>query len=129
MDWLELLNQIFDVCIIPLLGILTTYVVKFIQTKSDEIENKVDSELTRKYIDMLSDTISNCVIATNQTYVEALKNQNAFNAEAQREAFRMTYESVMSLLTCEAKEYLSAAYGDLSEYVKYRIEAEVNKNH
>ena len=61
--------------------------------------------------------------------VEALKNQNAFNAEAQREAFRMTYESVMSLLTCEAKEYLSAAYGDLSEYVKYRIEAEVNRNH
>ena len=37
MDWLNLLTQIFEVCIIPLLGILTTYIVKYIQVKSAEI--------------------------------------------------------------------------------------------
>ena len=34
MDWFNLLTQIFEVCIIPLLGILTTYIVKYIQVKS-----------------------------------------------------------------------------------------------
>ena len=84
MNWLEMLYKILEVCVIPLLGILTVYAVKFIKVKSDEIKTKADNELADKYIDLLSTTISDCVIATNQTYVEALKKENAFTAEAQR---------------------------------------------
>ena len=29
MDWLNLVNDIFRVCIIPLLGVLTTYLINF----------------------------------------------------------------------------------------------------
>ena len=74
----------------------------------------------------LIDTISACVIATNQTYVEALKKGNAFTKEAQEEAFKQTYEAVMAVLTDEAKKYLTAAYGDLTAYITNKIEAEVN---
>lgn len=31
----ELLTQIFQVCIIPLLGVLTTFIIKWINVKSD----------------------------------------------------------------------------------------------
>ena len=126
MEWLPLLYQIFEVCVIPLLGILTAHVIKLINIKSNEIQNKVDSEIGDKYIAMLTDTISACVIATNQTYVEALKKQNAFTAEAQKEAFTLTYNAVMAVLTDEAKEYLTAIYGDLTAYITNKIEAEVN---
>lgn len=126
MDWLELLYQILEVCIIPLLGILTAYVVKYINIKSSEIQNKVDNETADKYIAMLADTITACVIATNQTYVEALKKENAFTKEAQIEAFNLTFNAVMSVLTDEAKEYLTAVYGDLTAYITNKIEAEVN---
>lgn len=126
MDWLELLYQILEVCIIPLLGILTAYVVKYINIKSNEIQNKVDNDTADKYIAMLADTITACVIATNQTYVEALKKENAFTKEAQIEAFNLTFNAVMSVLTDEAKEYLTAVYGDLTAYITNKIEAEVN---
>ena len=126
MEWLSLLYQILEVCVIPLLGVLTAYIIKFINIKSNEIQNKVDSEIGDKYIDMLADTISACVIATNQTYVEALKKQNAFTPEAQKEAFTLTYNAVMSVLTNEAKVYLTAIYGDLTAYITNKIEAEVN---
>ena len=126
MEWLELLYQILEVCIIPLLGVLTAYFVKFIKVKSQEIQSKVDSDLGDKYIEMLSDTISACVIATNQTYVEALKKENAFTAEAQKEAFELTYNAVMSVLNDEAKKYLAEMYGDLTTYITNKIEAEVN---
>ena len=126
MEWLSLLYQILEVCVIPLLGVLTAYIIKFINIKSNEIQNKVDSEIGDKYIDMLADTISACVIATNQTYVEALKKQNAFTPEAQKEAFTLTYNAVMSVLTDEAKVYLTAIYGDLTTYITNKIEAEVN---
>lgn len=126
MNWLNLLYEILEVCIIPLLGLLTVYAVKFIKIKSDEISKKTNNETANKYIDLLSNTISDCVIATNQTYVEALKKENAFTAEAQKEAFKLTYDAVMSVLTDDAKTYLTSIYGDLTAYITTKIEAEVN---
>lgn len=126
MDWMNLLQQIFEVCIIPLLGILTTYFIVFIKNKSNELKEVTDNELYKKYIDLLQDTIVRCVIATNQTYVENLKNKNAFDKEAQEEAFKMTYDAVMVILTDDAKDYLNNAVGDLQLYVTKLIEAQVN---
>lgn len=128
MEWLDLLNDIFRLCIVPLLAVLTTYLVNYIKAKSNELANNSDSELEKKYMLMLAETIADCVLATNQTYVEALKNQNAFTAEAQEEAFKKTYEAVMAVLSDDAKEYLTNAYGDLTIYLTQKIEAEVNKN-
>lgn len=126
MEWLPLLYQILEVCIIPLFGILTAYIVKYINAKSNEIQIKVNNDTADKYIAMLADTITACVMATNQTYVESLKKQNAFTAEAQKEAFNLTYNAVMSVLTEDAKRYLTEAYGDLTAYITTKIEAEVN---
>lgn len=126
MEWLPLLYQILEVCVIPLLGILTAYFVKFINVKSAEIQHKVDNDNADKYIAMVADTISACVIATNQTYVDALKKQNAFTAEAQKEAFNLTYNAVMNILTEDAKKYLTEIYGDVTTYITNKIEAEVN---
>ena len=130
MEWLPLLYQILEVCVIPLLGILTAYFVKWVNAKSAEIQNKVDNNTADKYIAMLDDTICACVIATTQTYVDALKKDNAFTKEAQQEAFNLTYNAVMAVLTDEAKKYLTNIYGDLTAYITNKIEAEVqiNKN-
>lgn len=128
MEWLTLLYQILEVCVIPLLGILTAYVVKFINAKSLEIQNKVDNDTADKYIAMLDDTICACVIATTQTYVESLKKENSFTKEAQKEAFNLTYNAVMTVLTDEAKSYLTEIYGDLTAYITNKIEAEVSLN-
>ena len=128
MEWLPLLYQILEVCVIPLLGILTAYFVKYINAKSAEIQNKVDNDAADKYIAMLDDTICACVIATTQTYVEALKKDNAFTKEAQKEAFNLTFNAVMSVLTDDAKKYLAEVYGDLTAYITNKIEAEVSLN-
>ena len=125
MEWLALLYQILEVCIIPLLGLLTAYAIKFFNAKSAEIQNKVHNDTADKYIQMLTDTVASCVLATSQTYVEALKKDNAFTKEAQQQAFDMTYNAVMDVLTADAKEYLTNIYGDLSVYISNKIEAEV----
>ena len=126
MEWMSLLYQIIEVCVIPLLGILTAYVIKYINAKSEEIQIQIDNDLADKYINMLAETITACVIATNQTYVESLKKQGKFDAEAQKEAFNQTYNAIMAVLTNEAKLYLTNIYGDLAAYITARIEAEVN---
>lgn len=126
MNITETIQQIFELCIVPLLIIGTKYLVSLIQKKKEEIDSKMNNEELSKYSDMLANTIEECVIATNQTYVDSLKNKNAFDKKAQKEAFNLTYEKVKALLTDEAQKMLEEAYGDLNLYITTKIEAEVN---
>lgn len=128
MDWLSLLNELLIQCIYPLIGILSVFLIKFICEKSAQIKDKIENDTADKYITMLNDTICSCVKATTQTYVENLKKQNAFTEEAQRTAFEKTFNAVMAILTEDAKKYLANIYGDLTEYISTRIEAEVKNN-
>lgn len=128
MDYMALLQQIFEVCIIPLLGVLTTFVIMFVRKKTNELQEATDNELYKKYMELLRDTVIDCVIATNQTYVEALKNKNAFDKQAQEEAFKLSYNAVMEILSDDAKEFLNSAVGDLNIYVTKLIEAQVKLN-
>ena len=125
---MTLLAEIMEVVVIPLLGILTAYVVRLVNAKIEDISNKRENELEKKYLDMLGTTITDCVVATTQTYVESLKKQGAFDAEAQKEAFNQTYNAVMDILSEDAKDYLTEAVGDLQLYITQKIEAEVKNN-
>ena len=125
---LGLLVQIFEVCIIPLLGVLTTYFIKWLNTHMGEVKAKTDNIKYQEYMTLLEKTITDCVIATNQTYVESLKQQGKFDMEAQKEAFRKSADAVMAILTDDAKIYLSTIVGDLNIYVTKKIEASVNVN-
>lgn len=126
MNWSELISNIFQVCLLPLLGILTRYLVAFIAMKSEEMKQKTNNETTQKYLQMATDTITACVIATNQTYVESLKAQGKFDKEAQEVAFNKTLEAVLALMNDEVKEYITEVFGDLNTYLTTQIEAAVN---
>lgn len=122
----EFIPILFQLVILPLLGILTKYLVAWIRVKTDELQQKNDNDLYDKYLNLLETTIIDCVIATNQTYVDALKAEGKFDADAQKEAFKKTYEAVMQILTEDAKEYLMNALGDFDTFVNAKIEASVN---
>lgn len=124
----EIIIQIFQLCIIPLLGILTKYLVDYLNARRDELNAKTENETAQKYTNMIFDTITKCVIATNQTYVNSLKEQNAFDAEAQKTAFNKTMNAVLEILSEDAKQYIIETTGDLNTYLTNLIEAEVNKN-
>lgn len=80
---MTILIQIFQVCIIPLLGVLTAWLCAFVNIKIDEIKNRTADTTQKKYLDMLNNTIVDCIEATNQTYVDALKKEGTFTKEAQ----------------------------------------------
>lgn len=124
-DWLDILYKVFEVAIIPLLGAATVYLVALIHAKRQELVEKAKNETTKKYLELLDKTITDCVIATNQTYVAALKKAGSFDAEAQKQAFQLTYDAVMAVLTEDAQEYLNEAIKDLNTYITSKIESGV----
>ena len=123
----EIVIQIIQVCVIPLLGILTKYLVDYLTAKRNEINSKTDNETAQKYTNMIYQTVVDCVIATNQTYVDSLKKSGSFDEAAQKEAFNRTMNAIMTILSDDAKDYITEATGDLNTYLTQLIEAEVNK--
>ena len=125
---IEMIAQLFDLVIIPLLAALTVYAVKWINAQANNLKNKTDNDILDKYLEMLANTISKCVIATNQTYVESLKKEGKFDAEAQKVAFEKTYDAIMSIISIDMVEYLTEFVGDFETFLMQSIEAEVNAN-
>lgn len=126
MNWTELLQQILEICIIPLLGVLTTFLIGYIKEKKDALICETDNANKQKYIELLANIITDCVRATNQTYVEALKKENAFTPEAQKEAFARTYKAIFEIIDQNMLEMLTYIYGDVETYIRQKIESAVN---
>ena len=128
MDWSAFIKDLFTVVLIPLLGIAIKYFIAYVDAKMKSLATVQENELYAKYINMLNETIQNAVITTNQTYVNALKADGKFDAEAQKIAFEKTYNAVMSVLSDEAIKYFNELYGDAILYITNTIEARVNEN-
>lgn len=126
--WKDILPIIVQIVLIPLLTALTGVAVKWINSKANEIKAKTDNVLIQRTIDLLNETIASAVVSANQTYVNDLKQEDAFSQEAQRKAFEHVYTAVMNSLTVEGKERLEAYIGDIKGYITNKIEEEVAKN-
>ena len=125
MTWDVISPYLFQLIIFPLIGTLSIVLIAFISAKKKQIKENTNSVVLHKYLDMLDKTITECVLTTTQTYVDSLKKQGAFDAEAQKNAFEETYKNVMLILSTDAVEYLQEAMGDLQTYVYNKIESEV----
>ena len=129
LNWSEILEYVLKFTLVSLLGGISAYILSFIKIKKQELLEKIKDSLTKKYLDMLEITISDCVSATNQTFVDTLKTNGMFDAEAQKQAFKQTFSSVKELLTDDAQKYLSEAVKDLDAYITSKIEAHVKVQH
>ena len=125
MNWMEIIEQFFEVCFFPLLGALTTVLVFRIKSKWATDEKNIQSEITQRYLILLNEIIVSCVKATNQTYVNIRKEQGAFDDMAKKIALQKTKEAVMLSLGEEAKKYLKLTVGDIEAYIIEKIESSI----
>lgn len=123
----ELLQEICAIVVPLALGALATFAIKLINQKIEESKSKTNSETKKMYLDMLNETVVECIKATNQTYVNELKGKDMFTKEAQLEALNKTKDSVMTILKGDAEDYLRAAVGDLETLVQEKIEANIEE--
>lgn len=126
MDLIQISGIILRFILIPILAIGSRYLIAFVKVKMDEIISKSKDSMMQSYLTMLQQAVMDCVAATNQTYVESLKDQNLFDAEAQKQAFEKTFNAVMNILSEDAKQYLTENLGDLDLYVNNLIESSVS---
>ena len=68
-------KEILEYVLIPLLIILTRYLIVFIDAKRKELKEKINNDLADKYIDMIYTTVSNCCLfdKAKTTFLEVVK--------------------------------------------------------
>ena len=107
--------------------VCAAFLVQFLRRKSEQIGAQIDSLDTKELLAEVTEAVTTAVTYTSQTYVDALKKSDSFSKENQEEALTMAVEKAKSLLTAEAIVFLEEAYGDVTEFLKTNIEAEVRE--
>lgn len=125
--WMSILTTVFEIVIIPLLSIGVSALVKYLGVKKDELASKISSSEMQDCLNRIYQIVVDCMLTTQQTYVDALKEKGEFDEKAQKEAFNKTYNAILSLLDDRLVEFISATFGDLSSYLTTLIEANLKR--
>lgn len=122
----NLLTTLLQAVITVAVPILSTFAVKWLQTKTSQVATRTDNEKAQAYIQEALDAASTAVAYTCQTYVDALKDSSEFTVKNQKEALNKAKETALSLLSKSATDFLNATYGDVTSYLTTQIEKEVH---
>ena len=117
---LNILATVVTCIILPLISFLGVKLTQWLNTK-------IKDEKEQNLINGAVDIVLNAVRSVFQTYVEALKESDNFNADAQKIAFNLAKSIVLKQLSEDAKQYIATNYGDLEEWIRNQIEASIYK--
>lgn len=121
----DFLAQLLQAVIIAAIPVVGSFLIRYMNQKTDQIVAEVDSAELKALIAQVDDAVSKAVTYTTQTFVDALKKNGIFDEEAQKEALQKSLDKTLALLSEVAKSALAEIYGNIQDYLTVRIEAEV----
>lgn len=116
---LNILSVVVSAVVLPLISLIGAKLVSFINTK-------INDEKASKLLSKATEIVTNAVRSVFQTYVEALKKNGTFDKESQISALNQAKTIAISQMTDEVKDYISATYGDLDNWLTIQIESTIN---
>ena len=122
-----LTNALYDVAITIIIA-LGGAAIAYLRTKISSINNSSSNELANRIRWEVESAVEDAVMAVNQTFVEELKKKNLFDKEAQEEAFDRALDGTLKALSQSTVEFINNTYGDITIWLKDKIEAAVNRN-
>ena len=113
----ETLILITQICIIPIIAVITALIVFFVKKGMKKIADKTDSEELKVIVDVAEDTIVEAITTTSTAYTESLKGKNAFDKETQTEALNAVKEEVVETIEEAIRDNLPIITENITTYV------------
>lgn len=125
MEFLMELLKIVIMIVVPVAtSVLTYYAQKYFNQLIDEnVSDEMEATLTKGF-QILMDSVN----YVQQTYVDSLKKQDKFTAEAQKEAFELAKKRAIELMNQYTQDAIIHIYGNLDTYIDTMIESIINQN-
>ena len=121
----ELLFNLLQTVIVAVVPTLTVFLVNLIKSKSAQAAAVAENEKAAGYILQIAEAVVTAVDYTSQTYVDNLKSDGFFNTPEQKVAISLALDTARASLTKSTLDFIETAYGDVTEYLVTRIEAEI----
>jgi hypothetical protein len=116
---LNILSVVVTAVVVPLVSLLGSKLVQWMGTK-------VKDEKAAAFLSKASGIVLNAVKSVFQTYVDSLKKNGSFDAEAQKTALGKATEIIKSQLGTDLTDYIKANYGDLDKWITTQVEATID---
>lgn len=107
--------------VLILVFFLITYVAKHTSDAGKE-------DMFGKCLAFLEQLIQEAVLSTNQTFVDDLKTEGAFDKDAQTDALNITKSKIEDCLTSTMKKILSYGIDNLDTFISQKIEATIKSS-
>ena len=85
----------------------------------------INNKFAQNCLQNAANAVFNAVQYVNQTYVDALKEADKFDEDAQRVAYNRALAAAKKALTQETVTFIKETFGDLDSYLKPMIESQV----
>ena len=118
MEWNDILIMIVE----SLFGLAMTAAGTYLTIW---LNNKVKNDRLNEAISDVSMIAFNSVTMVKQTFVDSLKKEGKFDAEAQKVAFNMALTEIEKLVNKSTKDLIVKYYGDFEDYITNLIETNV----
>lgn len=106
----EIIASVITAVLLAGITIVFNKVTKWINTVIEERELQIDTQRVNALMGSFKTTLTQAIIATNQTYVNDLKAKGKFDSEAATEAMRKTVEYCMTMMASDVITYLEDTY-------------------
>lgn len=127
----QIINEVISVLVVPMLPIVTTYLVTWMKAKTELLKAQTKSQTIQHYAGMLDKVVEDVVLGLSQTTVEELKKTTEDGKLDSKDAEAIKNKAineVSTILTQDAKDILKQAYGDVDALISEKIEASVKKS-
>ena len=124
---MEMIKDLLYILITAAVPVLTTYLCKFLYAKFTESKVNIDNEKIATTLDSVVSMVLDVVEATNQTFVDELKKNGEFTKETAAEAFKISKDKALTMLSSESADIIVTVYGDVDVYLDTLIEATVKQ--
>lgn len=118
---MEFILSLLEVIMLPCLCMLILSGVEYIKARNDQLQHKT-------YLEDALDAIYKSVMKVNQTYVDALKSQGNFTADAQATAYKTAWSTALQMMGQDVVAHLENTMDDFALWLEVQIEAAVNAN-
>ena len=106
------------------IGIVLTGLASWLTTVGVNFLNqKIKDKKIARWSSELFQIIMSAVQTVFQEFVDTMKKQGKFDAEAAKEAKERAYKIIISQLTPELQSYITDNFGDMKDYLMNQIEA------
>lgn len=125
----EFTRSLLYIALLVCVPIVTACIQKGIAVFIEFIVAKTNDIKVQRLVREIGSAVSNAVAAMNQTYVNDLKTAGTFKEAEQKEALMRAVSAALKSMSRDAQDYIKSNFGDTTQYLENRIEAQIDANH